>query len=594
MATSNYTENFLTMEPEALEKVGRIAAKIAFYNFDWRYITLVMFNSIQYVVALESFLSNYNQSMVLKYGKFIPRYRYNVPQYVIFGKDTAVLIDLIKWLDNSNYDNSGKYIIICTSPENEDCDESSIFIALSKVWIINVVYLRASSTEFLAFSYEIVLPDVCVNSEPHTLNVTDRCDSDDCIKDLYPEKLNNFFKCSLIVSTFEQPPFMFLDNATLIPSGGDGDIVKLVANVLNATLDIKTPIEGNDAGVYENNNWTGSLGDVFNSRVHVSVCSVPITVDIYGNFQISFIYNSMDIVWTAQLPRIKPAWQKLLRPYKTDLRIALFFVFVGVVLVNAFIRTSTWNNISRVVKISPIRSNLLFYSYALFLAVPILKMPKKPPLLLIVYTWIWFCFVVKSAYTAVLIRSLKNEIYEEFFTDFASVFKAKLPYGGMRTFREYYIDEPEIYDKWIPLDYDDATGTLERISNESTDFVLAINKEIVTEHLIEYNGRRQLQILPEKIVNSPTVMYFKKHSVITNPVSKVLSICVEAGLTQQTYARYLRHKKFLFKRMSSSQRKPLTFDNFRACLFLLIFGWGLSVIFFATEAYCGRIDAKNL
>ncbi|XP_045780826.1 uncharacterized protein LOC123877935 [Maniola jurtina] len=581
---NNYTDNFLTPESEVLQKIGRITAKIAYYNFDWRYITLVMFNSLQYLVAMESFLSNYKQSVVLKFGKFIPTRRYNVPQYIIFGKDTAALIDIVKWLDKSKYDNSGKYIIICTSPDSEDCGESLIFKALSKLLIINVVYLRAHTIdEFMAFSYEIVLPEKCINSEAYTLNITDECASDDCFKELYPEKLKNFFGCPLIVSTFEQPPFMYLNNDTMEPSGGDGDVIKLVAKVLNATLEIKTPIEGNDAGAYEHDNWTGSLGDVFNDRVHVSICSLPVTANMYGNFTISFIYNSMDIVWTAQLPAIKPAWQKLLIPFETNLRIALFFIFVGVVILNAFTKSSTWRKIRQVVKISPIRYNLLFYSWALFLAIPILRVPKKRPLLLIVYTWIWFCFIVRNAYQSVLIRSLKNENYENFLSDFESVLKSKKPYGGLATFREYYKDEPVIYKNWILLDYDEATDKLDRISGESTDFVLAINKEIVVENLIAHNGLRQLQILPEKIVNSPTVMYFKKHSVLTQTVDHVLSISVEAGLTQFTYSRYVKHKKLLFKRQVKNKRKSLTFNNFKACMFLMGFGWGLSIIFFVAK-----------
>ncbi|XP_023952569.2 uncharacterized protein LOC112056378 [Bicyclus anynana] len=589
----NHTANILPPNPEALRTIGWIAAKIAYYNFDWRYITLVMFHTIQYVVALDSFLSNYKQSVILKRGKFIPQHRNVVPQYVLFGKDTDSLIDTINWLDKSKYDNSGKYIIICTSPYNRDCQESLIFVTLSKVLIINAIYLRAKSlNELMAFSYKIVLPDKCINSEPFALNITE-CSSDDCFKNLYPEKLKNFFKCPLIISTFEQPPFMYLNNITMEPSGGDGDIVKLVANVLNATLEIKTPIEGNDAGLFRYNNWTGSLGDVYNDRVHVSVCSLPVTANKYGNFQISFIYNYMDIVWTAQLPPFKPSWQKLLSPYQTDLRIALFFMFVGIVCVNAFTNSSMWRNIRRVVKMRPIRSSLLFYSWALFLAMPIMKMPRRRPLLLVVYTWIWFCFVVKNAYQSVLIRSLKNDIYEDFFSDFESVVKNKLPYGGLATLREYYIDEPLIYKNWIALDYDDAKDTLDRISNESTDFVLAMNREIIIEHLIVHNTRR-LQLLPEKIVNSPTVMYFKKHSVLTQPVSHVLSICVEAGLTQRTYRNYISHKKQLFsQRLVKGQRKPLTFDNFRACMILIVFGWCLSTIFFAAEAYCGRIEAES-
>ncbi|XP_050357832.1 uncharacterized protein LOC126778385 [Nymphalis io] len=571
--------------------MGEIAAKIAYYNFDWRYITLVMFNAFQYTLALGTFLKIYKQSVIIKLGKYIPRNRFPVPQFVIFGQNSIEIVETVMWLDKKNYDNAGKYIIICTADDYEKCDENQIFSTLAKVRIINVIYMREESPEdFVSFSYDIVHPGKCINSEPYIVNVSENCLEDECYKTVFPEKLNNFNKCSLLVSTFEQPPFMYLSNDTLEPSGGDGDILRIVANALNATLEIKLPEEGNDWGQYDNGNWTGSLGDVFNDRVDASMCSLPVTADKYGNFQISFVYNSMDIVWTAKLPVQKPAWQKLLNPLETNLRIVLFFTFVGIVFINSLMTLKKWERLRKIFKIGPTRFSLLFYSWALFLGIPILRNPSNRQFLLVMYSWIWFSFVIKNAYQAALINSLKKHNYEEYFTSFKDVLKGKYPYGGLANLRDYYADDNYIYDNWETMEFDQAYQFLDEISEGKSDFVLAFNKEIIVEHLIDYNGARHLQILPEKIVNSPTVMFFKKHSVLAQPVSRVLSILVEAGFCQLMHARYLRHKKHLFQLTIKNENVPLTLENFNACMLLLVFGWFLSVIFFVAEAYCGRLQ----
>ncbi|XP_046974287.1 uncharacterized protein LOC124540663 [Vanessa cardui] len=588
---NNSLDFIVKEEVYALKRIGEVAAKIAFYNFDWRYVTLVMFNTVQYTLALGTFLKIYKQSVIIKLGKNVPRNRIPVPQFVIFGQSSIEIIDTLLWLDKMNYDNSGKYIIVCTVSDYENCNENQIFSTLAKIKIINVIYMRGESTDdFVSFSYDIVHPGKCVSSEPYNVDVSDNCPADECYKTVFPDKLKNFNKCSLIVSTFEQPPFMYLSNDTLEPSGGDGNILKLVANALNATLEIKLPQDGNDWGQYDDGNWTGSLGDVFNDRVHASMCSLPVTADKYGNFQISFVYNSMDIVWTAKLPLQKPAWQKLLNPLQTDLRIVLFFTFVCIVFINSLMKLSKWQRLRKILKIGPTRFSLLFYSWALFLGIPILRNPSIRQFLLVMYCWIWFSFVIRNAYQAALIGSLKKHDYEEYFTSFEDVLKGKYPYGGLGNLRDYYADDSCIYDNWETMEFDQAYEVLDKISEGKSDIVLAFNKEIIVEHLIDYNGVRHLQILPEKIVNSPTVIFFKKNSVLTQPVSRILSILVEAGFSQLIHARYLRHKKLLFQLGTSHENVPLTLENFNACMVLMVFGWFLSIIFFVAEAYCGRLQ----
>lgn len=391
------------------------------------------------------------------------------------------------------------------------------------------------------------------------------------------------------MSTVEQAPFMYLHNGTKSPSGIDGDIMKLAANMLNATLVLMTPADGGDAGRYTNNNWTGSLGDIYNGLRHASVCSAPLTSNKYGNFQISFTYFSMDIVWATRLPTQKASWEKLLNPLNIYLRVILLLFFVGIVFMNILCTTDMWRELRRTFKMDPPKISFLFFSWVLFLGLPILKEPARKSFLVIIYTWIWFCFVIRSAYQAALINSLKQPAYLDNLETFQDVLTNRYPYGGLASLREYYTDDRAIYDNWKVVNLVHCYEILDSILDGTTDFVLASNKEILKHHLMRFNGMKQLQIIPEKIVNSPTVVYYKKFSPLTGPLNTVLRIALEGGFIQRIHDKYLDQDKKLFRRVRSKQPEPLRMNHFSGSFVLLIIGWFVSATYFAVEYVCGNL-----
>ena len=584
----NHTmDHFLTEIP--VSELGFIAAKIAFYNFEWRYYTVVMFNTLQ-AIGLQSFLKHYHQSVVVKLGRFIPAHRSDVPQMVIFGEDSSEISSTLRWTVRSKYDSNGKLIIICAFYEQE-CDEQKIFQTLQSLFMFNVVLLKTShkTNKSLAYSYNFLSHEKCRNNVPYKLNLSMGCENDNCFKELYPERLLNFHKCRLVMSTVEQPPFMYLHNFTKNASGIDGDIMKLAADMLNATLELKTPEDGGDAGSFVNNNWTGSLGDIYNGRRHASVCSAPLTSNKYGNFQISFTYYSMDIVWAARLPTQKASWEKLLSPLNIYLRIILLLFFVGIVFMNTICTSSRWRHVGRAFNIEPPKYSFLFFSWVLFLGLPILREPERRSFLVIIYTWIWFCFVIRSAYQAALINSLKNPAYLDNLETFQDVLNNGYHYGGFASLKEYYTDDRFIYDHWKVVDQTRFYETLDEIMDGTSDFVLASNKEALKHHLMRYNGTKQVQIIPEKIVNSPTVVYYKKFSPLTGPLNTVLRIALEGGFIHRIHYKYLDHDRKLFRRADSRKPEPLRMNHFTGCFVLLIIGWFVSATYFAVEYVCGNL-----
>nr|AOE47998.1 putative ionotropic receptor IR7d.1 [Athetis lepigone] len=570
-------------------ELGLLASKVAYYNFEWRFLTIVMFNTM-HVIGLNTFLKHYQQSVIVKLGRYLPARRAAVPQIVIFGEDSSEISSTLRWAIKAKYDSSGKFIIICAFLD-QDCDEQKIFQTLQSLYILNVVLLKLSTKNntALAYSYDIIDHGKCTNNVPYSLHLLPACKNDDCFKNLYPERLSNFHGCALRMSTIEQAPFMYLHNGTKRPSGIDGDIMMLAANMLNATLMLTTPADGGDAGHFSNNNWTGSLGDVYNDRRQASVCSAPLSSTKYGNFQISFPYYSMDIVWATSLPPQKASWEKLLSPLSVYLRVTLFCFFIVITFVNTLCKSNIWRQVRRAFEIEPPKYSFLFFSWVLFLGFPILREPARKSFVVTIYTWIWFCFIIRSAYQAALINSLKQPAYLNNLETFLDVFRLGHRYGGLVALKEYYTADRPIYDNWVVVDLDHFPVTLDNIIFGTTDFVLASNKDAIKHHLMKYNGTKQLQIIPEKIVNSPTVIYFKKFSPLAVPVNTVLRTALEGGFIQRIHDKYLAHDRKLFQRVRNRRPEPLRMSHFAGSFVLLILGWSVSATYFAVEYVCGNL-----
>ncbi|XP_063824551.1 uncharacterized protein LOC135074179 [Ostrinia nubilalis] len=583
-------------DPEAIVKIGTIAAKVAFYNFEWRFVTLVMFNTMLNIGVdrPDPFLRGYNQTVYLKLGKFIPKHRIHVPQFVIFGQETTEISETLQWLIQNRYDNTAMFLIICSSASYK-CDEHDIFNTFSRLYMPNVIYLKPTEygSEPLVFTYFPVLPGNCRNNKPILIELSN-CNNDVCFKNLYPEKYSNMHKCAFIVSTLEQPPFTHLTNGTngtLVLSGADGDIIKLLSEILNATLVIRTA-ESNEWGYYKDHNWTGSLGDVFNKRAHVSLCAAPLTPQINGNFQISFTYASIDIVWATRLPALSPSYEKLFYPLKVESRIALFCIFVVIILMNFFMNTKLWEDIRHILSIGSTHFSLFFYSWAVFLGMPLVRLPSKVTLRVIILSWIWFCYIIRTAYQAALVSSMKVLLYEDYLQNFDEVLKKNYPFGGLQSLCDYYSEDETVFEKWDIVQFGESQLILDELLNGASDFVIAVNKEFMVHSMMRYNGTKRLQILPEKIVNSPAVLYFKKFAPLRASVSHILSKIVEGGIIDMIYSHYLDRGDYLFHHEELQGDEPLNLSHVSSSMIILVIGWKLSILYFVVEILSKKLERR--
>ncbi|CAG4992417.1 unnamed protein product [Parnassius apollo] len=532
--------------------------------------------------GIEFFSKAYGKSVIVGYGAFYPQFSVNTHQYVLFGTDIQNIGLMLEWMQKHQFDNTGKYVVVCVS--KEDCDESEGVEMLWNYKIINVVFLKTGiiATESMAYTYFDKRYD-CKEVRPVKLDNWFSCIDIDHRKncsEMFPLKLRQLQSCPIIVSTFAQTPYMMINNG--VPSGTDGDLLRLIAEKLNASLQLMTPQRGIGWGkLEENGTWSGSLADVYYDLANFSMTSASITLSRFSHFHMSVDYNTVSVVWVTHPSAMESPSLKLIRPFEIEVRITLALSFLLVVILAVLIKSKCWNSMLAI-NISLPRRSLVFYSWELCMGLPSTKLPTKSAFLYLVMFWIWYCFLIRTFYTVFLIKALKTNVYSSDIQKIDDALAANYGIGGGIALKDYFIDEPEIYNRWINFESNEIFSALMNMS-EGAKRVTAINLE--TTKLFQRNQSKNLHILAQKVISSPTVLFFKKYSPLTEAINAILTQLVETGFVSKIYNIYT---KSYFIKKSGHQKKAINLAHFTGCYAVLIGGWILSFIFFIRELYKGH------
>lgn len=572
--------NFSVIDKEVtvVNKLAESAAKIAWHHFEWRYLTLVIFNS-SVSLGIDAFMRSYQKSVSVGKGAFLSGEETagdRIRQFVIFGSDLFNVMHILHWMRERQFDNTGKYIVIC-----ETCDEKDAMNIFWNYKIINIVLVKHVSVAYdvTGFTYYLYEDENCEISQPVLLQ--DSCVKKPCL-DMFPIKLGNFHSCPLIVSTFIQKPYMSLD--TGVPRGADGDLLVLIGDALNATLKPMTPFRGDGWGIQGSNGiWTGSLGDVYYDLANFSMTSPAVTLKRFTQFHMSTDYNSINMVWVTHPAIPLPAWQKLVRPFQMKARISLAATFMIVVIVALFF--NLWRKSSEIIRVRRLGMSLIFNSWTICMGMPTTTIPSKPALLYVFLLWVMYCFMIRTFYQASLIHAMKDHPKYPEFENLDDILNSGYAFGGVSTLKEYFVEEPRVIDNWVPINSTDIWPTLYNLS-DGMKYVLAMNMDTAKSFLLHRYG--ELHIVTEKIVTTPTCLFFKKFSPIAAALNRVLGRLTEGGFTEKLYKNHA--SQAIVKKVEGTT--PMNMDHYMGCYIVLAIGWLASTLAFIVELYYYKCAVK--
>ncbi|XP_061711134.1 uncharacterized protein LOC133520623 [Cydia pomonella] len=565
----------------AAQNLAINAAKIALNNFEWRYVTMVFHNS-SILLGLTAFMQIYRKSVIVGKGTFLHGKESSadrISQFVIFGSDLVDIMCTLDWMRKREFDNTGKFIVICNN-----CDERKAMDIFWNHKILNVVFINDSSgtSSIIGFTYSIYDNQKCEISPPEPL--LDSCIHNSCMG-VYPLKLRNLHKCQIIVSTFEQVPFMSLKTGT--PIGADGDLLLLIAEALNATLKVMTPHRGAGWGQLDKDgNWLGSLADVYHDLANFSMTSAAITLTRFKAFHLSTDYHSINMAWVTHPAVPLPGWQKLLRPFKMKARISLAVTFVLIILVAVFVKSNLWAKLSKRINTSARpQTCVLFYSWTICMGMPATTLPSKPTFLTMFLLWMFYCFMIRTFYQTSLIHAMKDNLNYPEFENLQDILNSGYPFGGVPALKDFYIDDPEVYNNWKSINSTEINDMMVSLSR-GMKYVLAMNKVTAQSFILKHYG--DIHIVPQMIVTSPTVLYFKKFSPMVQSLNLILDRLVEGGFTEKLYKNHAS----THARKKTDSTAPMNFEQYMGCYVVLAAGWIVSILVFICEVYCYKFSVS--
>lgn len=589
MATGEHVINITlllsSIQTNVAREISETASKIALQNFNGRFMAMVYLNS-SLCLAADLFLKSYRKAVVLGRGTFYPKILGKTSQYVLFGSDLANIVYALEWMRNHEFDSTGKYIIICQ--DTNECDEA---LAMRKFWeykVTNVIFLKYVINEVAGFTYFPLYNSSCVYDEPVRLtNLTSCLNSGDSCN-LFPMKLGNFNACPLIVSTFVHQPFMKIEDGK--PSGTDGDLLCLIAEKLNGKLHVMTPKIGTGWGKLEpNGTWSGSLADLYYDYANFSMTSGALTLTRFTTFQLSDGYGSENVIWVTPSAKKIPSSLKLSYPFQANARIALAVSFAFVIVCALIFQSRFYSMLSRKLKMERSRSRIVFYSWmvCMGLAIPTTRLPKKTALLYIVLLWIWYCILVRTFYQVTLISAMKSNYYYQELESIDEAIQAEYAFGGGVGLKDYFIDYPVIYNNWQNIETLDIIPTMKKIS-QGMEFVLAMS--MLTAKTIIREEKIKVHIMRQKVVTSPSVIFFKKFSPLVAAVNKALNRLHESGFSEKFYKDYAP----TVVQKAEDSIESIKLAHYTGCYVVLITGWIVSFLLFVLEIIFDKVVRRHM
>lgn len=569
-------------ECQSVEAMAKNAAKIAFYNFKWQFVTLVLFN-VTALCGVNEFLRSYNKNAVVATDVFEPRFSERTRQFVIFGTNLDNISHILKWMEKRNFDNTAEYTVVCQSNKRNDCDEVNTLDDLWQRRIMNVIFINDVSNNGTA-GYYYEYGEKCKNTPPIRVSNWESCVGTNasryCARK-FPVPFHNMYGCDIIVSTFRQPPYMYINDGE--PSGADGDLLKIIIKALNATLVLMTPSRGDGWGNLDSNGtWVGSLGDLYYELANLSMTSASITPARYSCFELSNFYYTTQLIWVTHPPTPEASHYKLLRPFKPDTRIALALSLLFVVILAVLFKTNFCRSISLIINSGRLPESVIFLSWQMCMGQAITIPPVKMTVLYLILVWIWYCFLMRTFYQVHLMNSLKTEVYSEELSSIEDAIAADYPYGGGPALREYYIDNPMIYDNWQGRESSDYPIIMLNLTH-GMKYVLAANVAAVKDFL-KLPGRK-LHILPHQIVNSPIGIFMKRFSPFISIINRKLERLFEFGIPQKIFKNNTKART-VYK--LQDENKPIKLIYCTGCYIILFIGWVSSFAVFIIELLLER------
>ncbi|XP_034835497.1 glutamate receptor 3-like [Maniola hyperantus] len=556
------------------DRIIETAIEIANQNFNFRIPTAIVSKDVEEAIV-SKFIKSFGGTVLMeKKDGFQPK------QVVLIIESYFSLIRMLGQLKpdlkGRTFLHSGAYYLIVLLSYPHRLERINSF--LWSYYATNVVIIVSNKNENIAlytyFPYKNPLS--CQNLEPSLVGFWN--DKGILYKNLFPDKMGNMQGCPLYISTnknyhpaTEQKIPLEIIKKT---------IVRLFRNAINFTPIISTrdflSIDSDGS-----KNWSSTLKDVLTGTSNISMCSISPGMERAGILDYSIPYFRISLAWLAPPLRPEPIWWRLLSPLNGYLWLVLLFVILMVKLIPFMMKIGCvkkfcYQNFKNADKLHGVVMRI----WGVLMGQPIRVEPKRFRDFYILALWIWFTFVVRSAYQSVLIGALKSKVTVGKFRDLKEAVSEGYQFGGRAGVLDHFDYDPYVRDNFVVVPENEFDDLFRDVLEGKKKFIFAISLEYVFAYCMSQgiNDDECGYVLPDSIMTIPLVIWMRKNSTFKRPLSVWLIRLIESGLIDKDIL-----KVPVINTLITTDCSPLTLDQISSCMLCLLLGYVLSTIVFIIE-----------
>ncbi|XP_059619126.1 glutamate receptor U1-like [Phlebotomus argentipes] len=488
-------------------------------------------------------------------------------------------------MSTDDFDFTGFYTILLTSIEKDNSNiVRNILHDCWEHYIVNVNVLSYDPLNLesaLMHTYFPFAPHHCGEVKPVTVGIYEQ-NSFSRNSSVFPDKVRNFYKCTLTVGTFHFPPNIIIEPLTFGSSyvdGFEGVIMRSLGQRLNFSYNLQIA-EGN-WGRVAGENSTGASRMLLRGEINFTLGSFASSFSHYGAFSSTIPYHVTSLTLLVPPGRSYTAVERLFLPMKY-----IIWSCIAACLVLAAIAVTVGKFLSPAKRsfIFGQRNNYPFINTInIFLGGCVPVVPRRNFARFLLMLWIFASLVIRSSYQGALFSFLKDSRNVTVVDTFEEMLNEGFRIYGVEGSRKYFDSLTRYKSMFVTKSSEEIENLRFRMADH--DFKGAV---VTTALVVAYMNEKyakdgiSFRVAKEQIIQMYICIYVRKYSYLTKAFDGELWKYIESGLINKWSSLYYDMKNLNMESQKSAPQ-ALNIDQLNGIFLAYILFISLSCLVFVLE-----------
>jgi hypothetical protein len=412
---------------------------------------------------------------------------------------------------------------------------------------------------------------------------------------LYTDRVpRDLHGCILRASAIKFHPYVICHENGIVKGGIDVQVLRIVSEKLNASLDLRIPPGNERKGQHlPNGTWTGLKAELIYDKADIVIGCFLLNYDDHIEFDDTNIYHTDRFTWIVARATPYPRWLSMGRVFTPSSWLLLLMAVLLMGFIMKYLARSKyfdsyneWDTVK-----------CILTAWATFLGAGVPEMPRTNMLRVLLMSWIVYSLAT-------------NTVFQAFFTSY----EVDPGLHHQIDTVEELLQTPIIYAISSVLDCFFTNDTLKRLTprircepikclehvatvyNTAT-FIGRVPLGYHREGFLKKANRHEVHSFREDSFQLHAVMMMQKGSHLLLPMNEIITRIVEAGLSDYWVESIIEERRMKAGILELESLKDtyieLNVSHLQGAFIFLFIGIGLSLIAFLAELFFGKLLIKR-